>query len=164
MPPEIADSSLELVYVIKGRLKDDLSSVTSESIGFCNGNKIDWYELKSFTQDMVFSNVKLVDNTDNYVEIDNHLCTDSDGKPISTSKLQAFIQARLSESILESVTENELFKNSFSYSKLQNKDDLNKSLHLICFWPVEGWKVDNAIDVKLIQFEIVTNQKVINCT
>ena len=159
MPPEIADSSLELVYVIKGRLKDDLSSVSSESIGFCTENKVDWYGLKSFTEDMVFSNIILVDNTDHYVEIDNHLCTDSDGKPISTSRLQAFIQARLSESILESVTENELFRNSFSYSKIQSKDDLNKSLHLICFWPVEGWKVDNTIDIKLIQFEIEVKQE-----
>ena len=65
------------------------------------------------------------------------------------------------ESILESVTQNDLFKNTFSYSELQSKDNLIKSLHLICFWPVEGWKSDEVNDIKLIQFEIVTNQEVI---
>ena len=159
MPPEIVVSSLELVCVIKGKLKDDLSSVSSESIGFCIGNKVEWYELKSFIQDIVFSNIKLVDRTNHYIEIDNHLCTDSEGKQISTTHLHAFIQNRLSESILESVTENELFKNSFSYSELQCKDDLRKSIHLICIWPVNGWKIDNNNDVKLIQFEIEVKQE-----
>lgn len=159
IPPEIAVSSLELVCVIKGKLKEDLSSVSSESIGFCIGNKVEWYELKSFIQDMVFSNIKLVDHTNHYIEIDNHLCTDSEGKQISTTHLHAFIQNRLSESILESVTENELFMNSFSYSELQCKDDLRKSIHLICIWPVNGWKIDNNNDVKLIQFEIEVKQE-----
>ena len=158
IPSEIADSSLKLVYVIKGKLKDDLSSISSEHIGFCIDNKVEWYELKSFTEDMIFRNIKLVDCSDCYVEIDEHFCTDSEGKQVVKSNLHSYIQNRLSESILESVTENDLFKNSFSYTELQSKDDLRKSIHLICAWPVKGWKVDKVNDIKLIQFEIEVKQ------
>lgn len=153
IPPHAVDACLELVYVIKGKLEKDLSSITFEQIGFCNDNKVKWYNIQLYPDNVVFKNIKLIDKKNNSVEIDKHLCCDSEGKQITSDKLYRFIRETLTEKLLESVIKNKISENKFSYSEVKYKNDFVKRLEFVCLWPVNSWSADGQT-IEYIQLEV----------
>ena len=161
IPPSVVDNTLELVYVIRGKLKEDLSSTASEAIGFYEDGKIVWYELKTFAEDLKFYNINVVDERNIFVDFENESCTDSDGKIVTKEVLTRMIKHRISDTILKSVNENDLFRNTITYNSLTSARDFQKRIHLGCIWPVKGWLVNGIFEAKHIQFEIVLNNKAV---
>lgn len=145
---------MELIYVVRGKLKEDLCSITVDALGFNKEGKIIWYELKTFSENVAINCICVVDDKGNSFDLNSHECTDIDGKVVHEKDLAKIIKDKLCDNILETATNNNLFENSVSYSKANNIDNLVKTVHLICKWSVDGWHVDKGILLKHIQFEI----------
>ena len=154
IPPSVVNDKMELIYVVRGKLKEDLCSITVDALGFNKKGKIRWYELKTFSENVAINCICVVDDKGNSFDLNCHECTDIDGKVVHEKDLAKIIKDKLCDNILETVTNNNLFENSVSYSKANNIDNLVKTLQLICVWPVDGWHVDKGILLRHIQFEI----------
>ena len=103
---------------------------------------------------MVINCICVVDDKGNSFDLNSHECTDIHGKVVHEKDLAKIIKDKLCDNILETATNNNLFENSVSYFKVNNKDNLAKTFQLICMWPMDGWHVDKVILLKHIQFEI----------
>lgn len=154
IPPSVVNDKMELIYVVRGKLKEDLCSITVDALGFNKEGKIIWYELKTFSENVAINCICVVDDKGNSFDLNSHECTDIDGKVVHEKDLAKIIKDKLCDNILETATNNNLFENSVSYSKANNIDNLVKTVQLICKWSVDGWHVDKGILLKHIQFEI----------
>lgn len=154
IPPSVVNDKMELIYVVRGKLKEDLCSITADAFGFYKNGKIRWYELKTFSENVTINSIFVVDDNGNSLDLNGHKCTDKDGNVVHEKDIAKIIKYKLCDKILEHATYNNMFENSVSYSNANSEDNLVKTIQLVCVWPVDGWHVDKGILLKHIQFEI----------
>ena len=154
IPPSVVNDKMELIHVVRGKLKEDLCSITADAFGFYKNGKIRWYELKTFSENVTINSIFVVDDNGNSLDLNGHKCTDKDGNVVHEKDIAKIIKYKLCDKILEHATYNNMFENSVSYSNANSEDNLVKTIQLVCVWPVDGWHVDKGILLKHIQFEI----------
>lgn len=57
IPPSVVNDKMKLIYVVRGKLKEDLCSITADAFGFYKNGKIRWYELKTFSENVAINSI-----------------------------------------------------------------------------------------------------------
>lgn len=94
--PEFIDNHASLRYVIKGKLQEDLQSITCENIGFNHEGIIDWYEPYICLDDVIINPIGFIDKDFTFVDInDDIIVKDKVGKIVSKEGLFMFLNNNL---------------------------------------------------------------------
>lgn len=145
--PDFVEKHIQLKYVIKGTVNNDLKSVEFENIGFLHNDSITWYELKVFTSDAQYDSFCYWDvNGKKYTSFDYNL-KDLSGNKVSLKDVQSFFDSKKDE-IVENIILQGAFKESLSYDSIVDELSLIKKGVYLSWVPVNGWTIE--IDGKQI--------------
>lgn len=145
--PDFVEKHIQLKYVIKGTVNNDLKSVEFENIGFLHNDSITWYELKVFTSDAQYDSFCYWDvNGKKYTSFDYNL-KDLSGNKISLKDIKRFFDSKKDE-IVENMTLQGAFKESLSYDNIVDELSLIKKGVYPLWISVNGWTIE--IDGKQI--------------
>lgn len=154
--PEATDRCLKLTYVVKGAIKEDLTSLDVHSIGFPSEDKVIWYNLRILEENITFHNIQIITASNDLLSHEENSCTDKKGRIVTCSGFANYMNRNLKESFIQLIIERHLMKESIGYNSITSRSDLLQALKLCMFWPMDGWhmKADPNIAIAAIKFEV----------
>lgn len=160
--PDVVDTALELTYVIKGAIGQDISSLSYQKIGFPEAGQIVWYCLE-LDEVVDYKNIVLRSTEQKLYKLKDFPCTDKDGRIVTLKSFLPFMKNKIDSQLLQHVIESKLFKSTTSYNAITKKEDLLEVKELFVLWPVEGWHLQSIkeIEIEAILFETSIRNRLI---
>lgn len=160
--PNVVDKTLELTYVIKGTIGEDLSTLSYQKIGFPEAGEIVWYRLE-LNEVFDYKNIVIRSTEQKLYKLQDFPCTDKDGRIVTLERFLPFMRDKLDSQLLQWVIDSKLFKSTANYNAITKKEDLLEVKELFVLWPVEGWHLQSnkEVEIEAILFETTVRNSLI---
>lgn len=160
--PDVVDTALELTYVIKGTIGQDISSLSYQKIGFPEAGQIVWYRLE-LNEVFNYKNIVLRSTEQKLYKLKDFPCTDKDGKIVTLERFLPFMRNKLDSQLLQQIIDFKSFKSTISYNAITKKEDLLEVKELFLLWPVKGWHLQSIkeVEIEAILFETSIRNRLI---
>lgn len=137
--PEAVDSKMDLQYVVKGKLLDDLQSVSFEKIGLLKDLKIIWYD---FSFEPIIESIRFLKISDGNKYYDANKCHiyDANNHRVARQAIEGlFAKKEKQEALCNAISSNDIFNKSYSYDSNLQSIINEKIITTYAIWLVYNW-------------------------
>lgn len=137
--PEAVESKMTLQYVIKGKLLEDLQSISFENIGLPQDRKIIWYD---FIFEPIIESIRFLKISDGNKSYDVNKCHiyDADNHIVVRNFFESiFAKKEKQEAFCNTISSNDIFNKLYSYDSNLHSIINEKIITMCANWPVYNW-------------------------